>query len=867
MDDSSGDERYSRFHLERPLQITVANEQVRRESRSRRRDQSPERPRHGRSRAHAPSVHQGSDVQEGRRRSRDRDLRLSSRSRLGSRLESRVVRASHPEGSSVGHQSRERERCHEGSFSRSQAGSRLESVPSFERTERGRSPCRSHVGSRQRHEGDSGRGYGWSQMRAGMDSLATRRRRERRNRAHPYQRQQEAKEKQASRWWDERWHQETRGLARGPPQISSSQSRGHFHPERTLSLGERRQQRRPVPYEVGGRQMMTIHTQQRVRTRVVRSLEVERIVRMGPETVSAAAAESAEAVVSSSGAENDAPVSEVLSISFSALHGAPRNLPTHAQMVAPPVMGSTATVSLEAPQVVDLPPQTAASAVMNPPTHAQMVALPLMDSTATASREVPQVVDLPTQTAASAVMNSSPHIPPATGPASSVSTRMRSCPICGREVHSVKRHVEMEHFPWYFTPEIACWQCKRATENHCSLMDRHKCCVEWEVGRLTEERFLSWIQTMKELLQEMAILLGFSNELELLDFCRRERLPPAAPGVTLSPTREAYLMWLEQYQKRTVTSIEIQPPNCPSALLNWTTVLGLFQRLSPQQQEWIRHFPVSPAQWQAPGVDVVDAHCHLDMLAQRWHTSPGEALRRCIEQAPEPRMNLLAIVSNCCFPKEWCHAPRVSVELGVRVALTFGVHPRVAVGWEDWNSLQQRVESQECVAVGECGLDYIRPGRQQQRRVFRGQIRLAKSTGKPLVLHLRGRKGGDDEVYMEALGLLLEEGLPRRHPIYLHCYVASWRVYSAWVSCFSNVILGFSTKTTQIADFEKLARSIPFERIGLESDAPHLSPFPGRVNKPLLLHYQAGLIGRARNVPMIVVLAGAAINVLRFFHL
>ena len=37
MDDSSGDERYSCFHLERPLQITVANEQVRRESRSRRR--------------------------------------------------------------------------------------------------------------------------------------------------------------------------------------------------------------------------------------------------------------------------------------------------------------------------------------------------------------------------------------------------------------------------------------------------------------------------------------------------------------------------------------------------------------------------------------------------------------------------------------------------------------------------------------------------------------------------------------------------------------------------------------------------------------------------------------------------------------
>ena len=164
--------------------------------------------------------------------------------------------------------------------------------------------------------------------------------------------------------------------------------------------------------------MMTIRTQQRVRTRVVRSLEVEGIVRMGPETVSSAASESVEAVVPSSGAENDAPVSEVFSISFSALHGAPRNLPTQVQIVALPVMGWTATASLEAPQVVDLTPQTAASAVMNPPTHAQMVAPPLMGSTATASLEAPQVVDLP-QTAASAVMNSSTHTPPAMGPAPS----------------------------------------------------------------------------------------------------------------------------------------------------------------------------------------------------------------------------------------------------------------------------------------------------------------------------------------------------------------------------------------------------------------------------------------------------------------
>ena len=78
---------------------------------------------------------------------------------------------------------------------------------------------------------------------------------------------------------------------------------------------------------------------------------------------------------------------------------------------------------------------------------------------------------------------------------------------------------------------------------------------------------------------------------------------------------------------------------------------------------------------------------------------------------------------------EWCHAPRVSVDLGFRVALTFGMHPHVAVGWEDWSSLQQRMYSQKCVAVGECGLDYIHPRRQQQRRVFQGRFDSPKQWG------------------------------------------------------------------------------------------------------------------------------------------
>lgn len=102
--------------------------------------------------------------------------------------------------------------------------------------------------------------------------------------------------------------------------------------------------------------MLSVSTQQRVRTRVVRSLEVERIVRMGSETLSVPPQEStpsafsgehpvglsqegipSEEVTSPLSVKEDSQQgSEVVRISWSALHGHKGPLPgapSHAQAV------------------------------------------------------------------------------------------------------------------------------------------------------------------------------------------------------------------------------------------------------------------------------------------------------------------------------------------------------------------------------------------------------------------------------------------------------------------------------------------------------------------------------------------------------
>ena len=56
------------------------------------------------------------------------------------------------------------------------------------------------------------------------------------------------------------------------------------------------------------------------------------------------------------------------------------------------------------------------------------------------------------------------------------------------------------------------------------------------------------MQTMKELLHELAVLFGLRDVPALLQLCLRERLYPQDNGTTLSPTRGAYMLWLEEYQ-------------------------------------------------------------------------------------------------------------------------------------------------------------------------------------------------------------------------------------------------------------------------------------------------------------------------------
>lgn len=67
-----------------------------------------------------------------------------------------------------------------------------------------------------------------------------------------------------------------------------------------------------------------------------------------------------------------------------------------------------------------------------------------------------------------------------------------------------------------------------------------------------------------------------------------------------------------------------------------------------------------------------------------------------------------------------------------------GIHPKdIFENWKsDFEAVKKRVLDDNCIAIGECGLDgMIAAPEELQEQVFEAHISLAEQTGKPLIIH------------------------------------------------------------------------------------------------------------------------------------
>lgn len=254
---------------------------------------------------------------------------------------------------------------------------------------------------------------------------------------------------------------------------------------------------------------------------------------------------------------------------------------------------------------------------------------------------------------------------------------------------------------------------------------------------------------------------------------------------------------------------------------------------------------------------LIDSHCHLDMLAPvkaggsvddvlAAARAAGVSEFLCVGVHPESQAAMLELVGDRAGV--WCSA-------GVHPSAEVGVEPDVAslVGW---------CRDPRIIAVGETGLDYhyvdaVAPERQRAR--FRNQVRAARETGLPLIIHTR-------EARADTLAILREERAAEVGGVF-HCFTEDRD------TALAAIDLGFTVSFSGILTFRNaeplraLARELPLESLLIETDSPYLAPVPmrGKENEPAFVRHVAECIARERGVALSVVAAATSTNFRRTF--
>ena len=236
---------------------------------------------------------------------------------------------------------------------------------------------------------------------------------------------------------------------------------------------------------------------------------------------------------------------------------------------------------------------------------------------------------------------------------------------------------------------------------------------------------------------------------------------------------------------------------------------------------------------------MIDSHCHL---AGDEFDADLEAV---VDRARGAGLTGALVILSAADAAEGQRARRVrETWAGVRFAV--GIHPHqaglhatdIAGGMA---VLRSEVAAHGAVAVGEIGLDYhydFSP-RDVQQDVFRHQIRLARESGLPIVIHTR-------EATDDTFRILGEEGPDVR--VVFHCFTGGTDMASAALEMGAWLSFAGIVTFPRAAELRDVVRLVPADRFLVETDAPYLAPVPyrGKRNEPAFVSKVVDAIAEVR---------------------
>lgn len=235
---------------------------------------------------------------------------------------------------------------------------------------------------------------------------------------------------------------------------------------------------------------------------------------------------------------------------------------------------------------------------------------------------------------------------------------------------------------------------------------------------------------------------------------------------------------------------------------------------------------------------LIDSHCHLDF--PEFSSELDSVIYRARTAGV---MGMLTISTKLSQSKK-------IQEIAERfdgVWCSMGIHPHEAEHHQkvSKDDLINLTNFKSVIGIGETGLDYYYENSPKvvQQNLFRSHIQAARETGLPLIIHTR-------EADSDTIGILKEEMEQGSFRGLIHCFSTSRWLAEQALSLGMYISISGIVTFKNANELRASIKSIPLDRLLVETDSPYLSPAPnrGKRNEPSFVLHTAKYLSELLSV-------------------
>jgi len=254
---------------------------------------------------------------------------------------------------------------------------------------------------------------------------------------------------------------------------------------------------------------------------------------------------------------------------------------------------------------------------------------------------------------------------------------------------------------------------------------------------------------------------------------------------------------------------------------------------------------------------MIDSHCHL--ADEAFDADLDAAIARAQQAGVTGALCILAAGDEA----EAARARGVRAKWAA-VRFAAGVHPHAAGAFagraaDAAQATRAHAAAFDTCGVGEIGLDYhydFAP-REVQREVFAAQLALARELDKPVIVHTR-------EATDDTFDILAASGGVRG---VFHCFTGDVAMARRALDIGFHVSFAGIVSFPRADSLREAARSVPADRLLVETDSPYLAPVPyrGKRNEPAFVSRVLEALAAARGAAPAVLAEQTSHNFVSLF--